>query len=64
MICEVLKPDPTKSSVFSLMSTATAITVKRNIEKKKVVKKFLSMYQSIFFMQPLPVWNFLFAVKV
>ena len=45
----MLKPDATKSSVFSLMSTATAITVKRNMAKKKVVRNFLSMYQSSFF---------------
>ena len=31
------------------MSTATAITVNRKIAKKKVVRNFLSMYQSSFF---------------
>jgi hypothetical protein len=41
--------DFTKSSVFSLTSTTTAITVNRNMAKKKVVRNFLSMYQSIFF---------------
>ena len=41
--------DFTKSSVFSLTSTTTAITVNKNIAKKKVVKKFLSIYQSSFF---------------
>src|SRR4030095_3832116 len=50
MICEVVRPDFTKSSVFSLLSTATAIMVNKNMQKKKVTKSFLSMYQSIFFM--------------
>jgi hypothetical protein len=45
--------DFTKSSVFSLTSTTTAITVNRNMAKKNVVRNFLSMYQSIFFI-PLP----------
>src|SRR6476619_2646764 len=49
-----LRSEETKSSDFSLKSTATAITVKRNIEKKKVVRNFLSMYQSIFFMSNNP----------
>ena len=47
MISEVVRPDFTKSSVFSLLSTATAMNVNRNIQKKKVTKSFLSMYQSI-----------------
>src|SRR4029078_1869700 len=50
MICVVVSPDFTKSSVFSLLSTATAMIVKRNMQKKKVTKSFFSMYQSIFFM--------------
>src|SRR4051794_20687816 len=48
MICEVLSPDFTKSSVCSLLSTATAITVNRSMQKMKVTKNFFSMYQSIF----------------
>jgi hypothetical protein len=43
------KPDLTKSSVFSLTSTTIAITAKRKMAKKKVVKNFFSMYQSSFF---------------
>ena len=41
----------TKSSVFSLTSTTTAMMVNRNMAKKKVVKNFFSMYQSIFFIR-------------
>jgi hypothetical protein len=50
MIWDVVRPDFTKSSVFSLLSTATAMMVNRNMQKKKVTKSFFSMYQSIFFM--------------
>src|SRR4030095_16960723 len=46
MICSDVSPDFTKSSVFSLLSTATAISVNKNMQKKKVTKNFLSMYQS------------------
>src|SRR4051812_29952243 len=45
---EVLSPLFTKSSVFSLLSTATAITVKSSMQKINVVKNFLRIYQSIF----------------
>src|SRR3954467_5031446 len=51
MIWDVVRPDFTKSSVFSLLSTATAMMVNRNMQKKKVTKSFFSMYQSIFFMK-------------
>ena len=40
----------TISSVFSLTSITTAIMVNKKIAKKKVVKNFFNMYQSIFFM--------------
>jgi len=44
-----LNPDLAKSSAFSLISTTTAITVNKKMEKKKVDKNFLIIYQSIFF---------------
>ena len=46
MISEVLRPVFTKSSVFSLLSTATAIAVNNSRQKKKVIRNFFSMYQS------------------
>src|SRR6476661_185027 len=49
MIWKVESPVLTKSSVFSLLSTATAITVKESMQNRKVVKNLRSMYQSIFF---------------
>ena len=36
------------------MSTTIAIMANRNMAKKKVVKNFFSMYQSIFFMMVYP----------
>lgn len=54
MIFLTPSPDFTKSSVFSLMSTTIAIMANRNMAKKKVVKNFFSMYQSIFFMMVYP----------
>ena len=48
MIWVVDNPDFTKSSVFSLLSTATAMTVNKSMQKTNVVKNFFSMYQSIF----------------
>jgi hypothetical protein len=38
-----------KSSVFSLMSITVLIRVSKMREKKNVVKKFLRIYQSTFF---------------
>ena len=49
MILEVGNPDFTKSSAFSLVSIATAITEKINTINKVVVINFFNMYQSIFF---------------
>jgi hypothetical protein len=49
MIFDVGKPDLTKSSAFSLVSIATAITEKINTINKVVEMKFFNMYQSIFF---------------
>ena len=51
IISLVDNPDRTKSSVFSLVSTATATIVNNNRQKKKVIMSFLNMYQSIFFIQ-------------
>jgi hypothetical protein len=48
MIWVVDNPDFTKSSVFSLLSTAIAMTVNNSMQKTNVVKNFCSMYQSIF----------------
>ena len=50
MISLIVRPDFTKSSVFSLTSIAMDIKANRNNEKKKVVSRFLNMYQSSFFM--------------
>ena len=43
------RPDFTKSSVFSLTSITIEIKANINNEKKKVVSRFLNMYQSSFF---------------
>jgi hypothetical protein len=48
----VVSPDFTKFSVCSLLSTAVAIRVKRIMQKKKVIRIFLSIYQSSFFILP------------
>lgn len=49
MIFEVDNPDFTKSSAFSLVSIATAITEKISTINTVVEMNFLNMYQSIFF---------------
>jgi hypothetical protein len=49
MILEVGRPDFTKSSAFSLVSIATAITTKINTMKTAVEMNFFNMYQSSFF---------------
>lgn len=54
MICQVPKPVFTKSSVFSLVSTATATTVNNSMQKIKEVSSFFNMYQSISFMSGYP----------
>ena len=50
MSCFTVRPDFTKSSVFSLISITIVINRNKKIEKKNVVRKFLSIYQSSFFM--------------
>ena len=51
MISTVPRPVFTKSSAFSLLSTATATTVNSIMQKKKVTRNFRKMYQSSFFMK-------------
>jgi hypothetical protein len=48
MILEVGNPDFTKSSAFSLVSIATAITQKINTMNTVVEMNFFNMYQSSF----------------
>ena len=49
MISELVKPERTKSSVFSLTSITTAMTAKKKMAKKNTAKNFFNMYQSSFF---------------
>lgn len=46
-----LNPDLAKSSVCSLISMTVLISVSKTTEKKKVTRKLLNMYQSIFFIE-------------
>ena len=62
MIWVVLNPDFTKSSAFSLISITTVINVSNTMAKKKVVKNFLSMYQSSFLITGIDVK--IYAVKI